>query len=111
MKEKWYPVEVAGMKLLVMEGWRVETKDVKAPAGLNMYRIRHSDEDFSEPVTIEPSVWVNHWGLVLSNGELKFDNPKDPHLALSDEDSEHLVNAVFSGQAPVDPVTYWDRRE
>lgn len=49
---------------------RVDPKSV--PKGLYVYDIRHSDEDWCEPATIEPKVIVNHMGSIITNEEIKF---------------------------------------
>lgn len=56
---------------------RVDPKSV--PKGLYVYDIRHSDEDWGEPATIEPKVIVNHMGAIITNEEIKFPNPDDTH--------------------------------
>ena len=57
---------------------RVDPKSV--PKGLHVYDIRHSDEDWCEPATIEPKVIVNHMGSIITNEEITFDNPDDKYI-------------------------------
>lgn len=34
------------------------------PLGYRFYGIRHTDDDWDDPATIEPSVVVNRWGVI-----------------------------------------------
>lgn len=34
------------------------------PLGYKFYGIRHTDDDFDEPATIEPFVVCNRWGVI-----------------------------------------------
>lgn len=40
----------------------------------NYYELRHGDEDFSLPETIENKVIVNFWGTLATKEEIKLDN-------------------------------------
>ncbi|MDR2911843.1 MAG: hypothetical protein LBV38_00865 [Alistipes sp.] len=42
------------------------------PEGLTLYNIRHSDDDDSVPITIEPRVYVNCFGTIIVNSPLDF---------------------------------------
>lgn len=41
--------------------------------GLHKYDIRHGDEDFGQPVTIEENVFANHYGTIFSKDKLDMD--------------------------------------
>ena len=43
------------------------------PKGMYMYEIRHDDEMQGDPCEISPSILVNHWGTVISNRPVSFD--------------------------------------
>ncbi len=62
-KEKFQVVTVFGEKMLFTNA-RVEPKSV--PKGLHLYEVRHSDEDWGEPIQIAEWIRVNHWGTLLS---------------------------------------------
>ncbi|WP_419511430.1 LPD28 domain-containing protein [Alistipes sp.] len=65
-------------------------KDAVLPEGLIAYGVRHSDDDDSVPSTIEPSVTVNYFGLLIVDRPLDF-RGKD-HIDITewgfDEDEE-----------------------
>ena len=52
------------------------------PSDVHMYEIRHSDEDFGEPVTIENHIGANFFGTVLTAFELSIDD----FLPLTEQD-------------------------
>ena len=54
------------------------------PEGKHMYHIRHSDNDWGAPRTIEPRVVVNFFGTVILDKEIEFPNPADKYIAIKD---------------------------
>jgi hypothetical protein len=48
------------------------------PLGYRFYGIRHKDDDFDEPATLEPFVGVNRWGVI------GFKEPIIPHMINED---------------------------
>lgn len=46
-------------------------KKVDRSPNLFYYDLRHSDEDFSVPCTVEDFVIVNHWGTMISTKDLR----------------------------------------
>jgi len=42
------------------------------PDDVNIYQIRHMDEDWGEPVSIEPIVVSNYFGTIFTKEKLKF---------------------------------------
>ena len=62
--------EIALPEKILFTILRVDPKSV--PKGLYVYDIRHSDEDWCEPATIEPKVVVNHMGAIITNEEIRF---------------------------------------
>ncbi len=60
-----------GQEIIVFQDKRIEDKDI--PEGYKRYSIRHSDDDWGCPRTIENSVWVNHYGDILTKEEIVFD--------------------------------------
>lgn len=44
------------------------------PPGIHLYDIRHSDEDWCEPATIEHRVLVNWYGTLIVNRPIPFPN-------------------------------------
>lgn len=57
------------------------------------YGIRHSDSDFSIPVTIEPFVTVNWWGVMKTRKPLHFRNNKDKYIVLTKKEQRHFIDA------------------
>lgn len=62
-KEKFQVVTVFGEKMLFTNA-RVDRNTVSK--GLHMYEVRHSDEDWGEPIQVAEWIHVNHWGTLLS---------------------------------------------
>ena len=52
-------------------------------AGVHKYDIRHSDYNM-DPATIEPFVFVNYLGTILTKDELVFPNPIDEYLSITE---------------------------
>lgn len=61
----------------------VRIKDSEKIKGFNYYGIRHSDEDWSEPVTIERAVIVNNWGTLATKVDLS--THKDSRIYYADK--------------------------
>lgn len=69
------PVTVFGQPALLLRGRRLDRSAL--PKGLYCYDIRHSDCSRLRPVTVEPVVFVNHYGCLITRlpldfGELKY---------------------------------------
>lgn len=69
-KEKFQVVTVFGEKMLFTNA-RVERSTV--PKGLYLYEVRHSDEDWGEPIQVAEWIRVNHWGTLLSTKPIKLE--------------------------------------
>lgn len=71
--------------------------NVKKRSDLYHYQIRHSDEDWGDPCTIEPSVLVNHYGDIVSRKSLDHlldTKAKWKQLQLEDSDVEEIYKAL-----------------
>ena len=88
-KEKFQVVTVFGEKMLFTNA-RVEPKSV--PKGLYHYEVRHSDEDWGEPIQIAEWIRVNLWGTLLSAKPIELE--KSPVIDNSYRD--------------IDPETDWN---
>lgn len=55
----------------------------KPVEGKYMYDIRHSDEDWCEPATLEPSVMVNWFGTIIVDEPIEFPDGKN-YLVIED---------------------------
>ena len=88
-KEKFQVVTVLGERMLFTNA-RVESKSV--PKGLHLYEVRHSDEDWGEPIQIAEWICVNHWGTLLSAKPIELE--KSPVIDNSYRD--------------IDPETDWN---
>lgn len=61
---------VFGEKMLFTNA-RVERSTV--PKELYLYEVRHSDEDWGEPIQVAEWIRVNHWGTLLSAKPIKLE--------------------------------------
>lgn len=85
-------------------GYEVYVTDLRVKErfdGLYYYDIRHLEEDFSVPCTVEEFVVENHWGTMVSTQDLtrilkKFWNGKTC-TDLTKEESERFADAVYQG--------------
>ena len=57
-----------------------------------MYGIRHSDSDWSKPVTVEPTVCVNRYGYMLCEKEL--DMGKSGYININGGERRQIINEV-----------------
>ena len=69
-KVTWEKVEVFGKECL-FTALRVDRDTI--PEGYIMYEIRHSDEDWGEPIEIALGVLVNFFGTLLTKEALDLD--------------------------------------
>lgn len=63
------------------------------PEGFYAYDIRH-DEDWGNPCTIEPNILVNHYGTILTNRPVEFEDARDPYVRLQNDQRESITNAI-----------------
>jgi hypothetical protein len=81
-------IEFRGRKGLVSENVRPEL----VPDGWHFYCIRHADDDWDEPITIERVVVCNRWGMIAFEQALEesmFD--VDGCISLTDEERGLLL--------------------
>lgn len=91
--------------------------------GFNYYGIRHSDEDWGIPITIEDFVVVNHWGTLASKTDLvtHFSNDIERwgendsrwciDLTISDEYEDDTESSIFMWAAGEDNSSDIDEDE
>ena len=87
-------VEYKGEYALLYEG-RLDKTTV--PDGFHVYDIRHSDDDWGEPRTIEKSVTVNFYGSIILNHPL--DIPECGYIDVGEED----INCLGYSATTADP--------
>lgn len=66
---------------LLFDG-RVDVETV--PSGWHVYYIRRSDDDWGRPISIEPAVLCNFFGVFITNKTLKFPKVQYPWLSIRD---------------------------
>jgi hypothetical protein len=82
------------------------------PSGLHAYELRHSDDDWSQPATLENHVAVNFFGTVISQNEI----PVEDFLQVNDGDfkvdpnGSVTLNEYFSGDYELTPPPEADIR-
>lgn len=84
-KEKFQVVTVFGEKMLFTNA-RVERSTV--PKGLYLYEVRHSDENWGEPIQVAEWIRVNHWGTLLSAKSIKLEKSPVIDNSYRDIDAE-----------------------
>jgi hypothetical protein len=77
-----------GVPVIHVTGARIRQEDRQE--GLYYYDIRHSDEDWGYPCTVEPYVLVNHFGTMVTTEpiEIEPDENGDVYLEITDEERE-----------------------
>lgn len=72
------------------------------PEGLFRYDIRHCDDDWSAPATIEKTVLVNHMGAVITDE--KFDLGENGYLCFDKEDDFYITDRRGIDPSNIDNV-------
>ena len=93
-KVTWEKVEVFGKECL-FSALRIDRKTV--PEGYIMYEVRHSDEDWGEPVEIALGVLVNFFGTLLTKEALELEPSAvtgNAYLWIEDGEWNYLNEAV-----------------
>lgn len=87
-----------------IEGYVVDTRIPQPDRRLDLhyYDLRHGDEDWSEPCTIEPSVFVNHWGTIAFKTPIEHLMtewaPGRFEIQLTDDEANQLMVDSYSGE-------------
>ena len=92
MSENAYDISYTRLKLfgneVLLSDERIDKETL--PEGLYCYDIRHSDNDWDMPVTIEKRVVANWYGSILSKVPIELnsnlENPNDPYRRVSEDD-------------------------
>ena len=80
MEEAFELVEVCG-KPALFTCLRIDRETV--PKGLQVYEIRHADEDWGEPAQIARGILINHFGTVIMREKLRL--PADGYMDIDAE--------------------------
>ena len=73
-------------------------KNFNVREGLHLYGIRHSDDDWGKPITIEKFVLVNRYGYIVSKQPLdKIINSGRLEYKLNDDERNEIFNREDKG--------------
>jgi L-rhamnose isomerase len=77
-----------GVPVVQVTGARIRQEDRQE--GFYYYDIRHSDDDWGYPCTVEPYVLINHFGTIVTTQPIEFepDENGDAYLEITDEERE-----------------------
>ena len=78
-----------GQNVKIVEGY----KGIKNPMKF-YYGMRHTDDDWGVPITVEPKVLVNRWGIMITEKRLRFRSKEDPHLILTKKEINRILKEV-----------------
>jgi hypothetical protein len=83
--EGFREIEFRGVKAIVVE-------DAKAdfPKGYKVYGIRHADDDWDMPITVENFVCCNRWGRLGVREPMDLGIPDGGYLELNDDEIEEI---------------------
>jgi len=92
---KFYKVKFRGYDGYVCEGR--PTTDIDLDKFIYMFR--HSDNDWTQPMSIEDKVWVNYWGTIYFNEkpELDLDCEGGLHSMLTEEEMDIILDSIYKG--------------
>lgn len=82
-------------------------RETKKRDDLYHYQIRHDDDGYGEPCTIEPSVLVNHYGDIASKVSLDHLLDTRTHwkqMQLEDNDVEEIYKALSTASLEYDEI-------
>ncbi len=86
VRSRWRYYRFRGMNCFIHDG-----RPSIYPAGkYHFYSMRHGDTDWASPLSIEPVVLVNFWGVIGTPHPLVF--PSKGHIDLTPEESESIAN-------------------
>ena len=71
MEEHYELMEIDG-NIVLFTNSRLYRSTV--PDGLYCYDIRETDGGSGDPATVEPDVWVNHWGTIIAKEPFEMDS-------------------------------------
>lgn len=96
---------------MLLDGIRID--ETSLPDGFIAYSIRHSDNEWDEPASVEKRVIVNFFGTILVDHELFDEN--EEYLEISDwyyKDWEDVAAEELSGNGISDEYTFmWENLE
>ena len=73
-------------------------KSLNFKNGLYVYGIRHSENDWNEPIAIEKLVVVDRYGYIVSKRPLdKIVNAEKRYYILSDEERQTIMTRIDTG--------------
>jgi len=81
MIESFEEVEILGRPAL-FTSMRLDRKMI--PLGYHLYEVRHDDDGRGDAVQIARGIMVNHWGSLITRGEIKL--PTDGYLDIEPTD-------------------------
>jgi hypothetical protein len=58
------------------------------------YEMRHGESDWGEPVTVEPAVLCNRWGVMKAKSPLKFRQKLDPYILLTRKEKDNILRVL-----------------
>jgi hypothetical protein len=72
-----------------------------------IYDIRHADDDWDRPVSIEKRVFVNHWGVLISDTKLLKDDVDFDYLTKREIDAIYKLRNGDEGIETRSIVNYY----
>lgn len=82
----WKPYRFRGMDCLIFRG-----RPEEFPKGFSFYYLRHDEASWAQPITIEPLVFVNYWGMIGTSSPLNFPSGSG-FIELTYEEGEEIAN-------------------
>lgn len=88
-------IEFRKRNVYVLEGRISEEETNKLEkSGLHIYEIRHKEDDWGCPATVEPAVLVNYYGIMVTKTPFKFNHEEDKWLRLYPHETESIMRGT-----------------
>lgn len=88
--------QLRGVNVYRVDERRKKPEDIQD--GFLYYDIRHSDEDWGNPATVEKSVFVNHFGFLVTREPLLLTDGKpeeeNKYIILSEDERSDIIMAL-----------------
>lgn len=88
------------------EGYIVESrvKPLERKEGYHYYELRHEDDDWSQPCTIEDFVFVNFWGTICFKESINHLLKPWSESRLSTDLTEEEIDSIWFAVSEHEPV-------